>query len=290
MVGVVCAKRLDLYAVEQARVPIRHLRPQRQQPVELLQLADPDRGLHVGPAVVEPEPHMVEPRAPAVVAALVAHAPQELPLLLGVREDDSALTGRELLVRVEAEHARNAVRADRIALVLGAQGLGGVLDQGQPVPVADRPDLVELARVAEHVDCHDRLRALGDRRLEGRRVEVQRARVDVGEDRRRPLDDEAVRRGHERERRGDRLVSRAKPGDSREEVQPRGAARDRCGEGRADALGDQLLEAFDRRAEREPPRAQHLDDELFLTLVEKRARERYLPRAGAQASAGAGVA
>ena len=156
---------------------------------------------------------MVEPGAAAVVAALVAHALHQLPLLLGMREDDPALAGRELLVRVEAEHARNAVRADRMALVLGAQGLGGILDQHQPVPVADRPDLVELARVAEHVDCHDRLRALGDRRLERGRIEVQRARVDIGEDRRRALEDEAVRRGDERERRGDHLVSRPEPGD-----------------------------------------------------------------------------
>src|SRR2546430_4897731 len=48
--------------------------------------------------------------------------------------------------------------------------------------------------------------------------------------------------------------------------------------------------SVDRRAEREPPRAQHLEDELPLPLVEERARERNLARPGAQASAGAGVA
>ena len=75
---------------------------------------------------------------------------------------------------------------------------------------ADRAQLVELARVAEHVDGDDRARPLGDRGLDRRGVEVERARVDVGEDRRRALEDEAVRGGDERERRRDHLVARAR--------------------------------------------------------------------------------
>ena len=38
--------------------------------------------------------------------------------------------------------------------------------------------------------------------------------------------------------------------------------------GAPDRRGDLLLEAVDPRAEREPPRAEHLDDELLLPLVE----------------------
>ena len=76
-----------------------------------------------------------------------------------------------------------------------------------------------------------------------------------------------------------------------QQVQPRGAARDGGREGCADALGDQLLEALDRRPEREPPGAQHLEHELFLPLVQQAARASGISRsAGAQASAGAGVA
>ena len=48
-------------------------------------------------------------------------------------------------------------------------------------------ELVELARIAEHVDGHDRLRRVGDRRLHRGRIEIQRARIDVGEDGRRAL-------------------------------------------------------------------------------------------------------
>ena len=41
-------------------------------------------------------------------------------------------------------------------------------------------------------------------------------------------------------------------------------------------LGEQLLEAVDRRPERQPARAQHFEHELFLALVEPRRRERDL--------------
>ena len=109
---------------------------ERQHPVQLLELRDPERGLKIGPAVVEPEPHVVEPAGAVVGPALVAQAAEQLPLLLGVRRDDAALAGRHLLVRVEAEDARRAVGADRRPLVAGAECLGRVLDQRDPVPVA----------------------------------------------------------------------------------------------------------------------------------------------------------
>src|SRR5512133_137586 len=59
-------------------------------------------------------------------------------------------------------------------------------------------------------------------------------------------------------------------------MQAGGAARERGRVGRADPCGDLLLEAVDPRAERQPPRAQDFEHELFLTLVEPRARERDL--------------
>src|SRR6478672_8057317 len=102
----------------------------------------------------------MEPGASLVLPPLVAEAADELPLLLRVREDDPALAGRQLLVRVEAEHAGRTLRPDRPALVLRAEGLGCVLDQREAVPLADRPDLVELAGIAEHVHGDHGLRAL----------------------------------------------------------------------------------------------------------------------------------
>jgi hypothetical protein len=55
------------------------------------------------------------------------------------------------------------------------------------VTVAERAQLVELAGIAEDIDGDDGFRPLGDGLLDGGRIEVERARVDVDEDRRRAL-------------------------------------------------------------------------------------------------------
>ena len=56
VIGVVRRRQLDAVdAGEQLRISSRRFGAQRQRPVELLQLGDSDRSLHVGPAVVEPE-------------------------------------------------------------------------------------------------------------------------------------------------------------------------------------------------------------------------------------------
>src|SRR5439155_20578315 len=116
----------------------------------------------------------MEPSAALVVATLVAQASNEPTLLLGMREHDAALAGRELLVRIEAEDTGRAVRADRAALVLGSERLRRVLDQHQCMPLADRPQLVELAGIAEHIDRHESFRPRRDGRLDRRRIELQR--------------------------------------------------------------------------------------------------------------------
>ena len=123
MIGVVGERDLDTVDVAQElAVPLGNLAPQPQDLVELLELRDPDRRADVVQAVVEPEPHVVEPAA-FVAAALIAQRAQREPLLFRVGVDDAALAGRDLLVRIEREHARPALRADRRALVLGAERL-----------------------------------------------------------------------------------------------------------------------------------------------------------------------
>ena len=92
------------------------------------------------------------------------------------------------------------MRADRPPLVLRSQRLARVVDQPEPVPVGDRAQLIELARVAEHVDDDDALRPLGDRGLDRGGIEVQRPRIDVREHGPAALEDEAVRRRDERDR------------------------------------------------------------------------------------------
>ena len=222
---------------------------------------------------------MLEPPAP-VSAALVAEALEQPPLLLGVRRHHAAFPRRDLLVRVEGEDRGGAVRADACAAVLRAERLAGVLDQRQPVPLAELPQGVELARVAVDVDGDDGLRPLRDRGLDRGGIEVHRALVDVGEDGHCPLVDGAVRRRDERVRRRDRLVALPQPGQPAEQVKPGGARRDRGGVRCSDALREALLEAFDRRAEGEPPRPEHLEHELLVALVDVGRGERYLLQRG----------
>ena len=99
---------------------------------------------------------MLEP-ARGLEPALVAQRDEQLVLRGRSGRDRAPLAGRDLLVRVEGEDGRVPVRAERPALVAGAERLAGVLDEREPVPVADRPQLVELAGVAEDVDGDDRL-------------------------------------------------------------------------------------------------------------------------------------
>ena len=98
-------------------------------------------------------------------------------------------------------------------------------------------------------------------------------RVDVGEHGRRALVDRAVRRGDERVRRRDHLVAGADAGEAHAEVQAGRAGRDRRAVRRADRVGEQRLEARAGRPERQPARAQHLEHELLVALVDPRRGE-----------------
>ena len=168
MVGVVRQRKLDVEAGEQLGVALGDLAASLEDAVEPLELADSERGRDVVEPVVEAEPAMLEPAA-AVEAALVAERDEQLVLLGRRGRDRAALAGRDLLVRVEGPGREMAVRAERLALVPGAEGLARVLDEREPVPVADRAQLVELAGVAEDVDGDDRLRPRRDRGLDGLR-------------------------------------------------------------------------------------------------------------------------
>ena len=182
-----------------------------------------------------------------------------------------------------------AVRAEALALVRRAERLARVLDQHDAVTLADRDQLVVLRRVAEDVDRDERLRLRRDRGLDRRRVEVERARVDVREHRSRALVDRAVRRRDERVRRRDHLVARLDTCEAHAEMQSRRARRDRCAVRRADRVREQRLEAGAGRPERQPARAQHLEHELLVALVDPgRAEVDPGRRAQCRASCGTG--
>ena len=142
------------------------------------------------------------------------------------------------------------------------------------MPVGDRAQLVQLARIPVDVDRDDRLRARRYGRLDRTRIHVERLRVDVGEDGDAALVHEAVRRRSERVRRRDHLVARLDAGGDAEQMETGGPGRDRGRVRRADPRREELLEPVDHRTERQAPGTHDLDDELFLALVEERPRER----------------
>ncbi len=178
------------------------------------------------------------------------------------------------LFGIEREDGRRPLRAEPLALVPRAERLARVVDQREAVLRRNRADLVELARIAVDVDRDDRLRARRDRRLDRGGIHVQRPRVDVGEHRSRALVDEAVGRRGERVRGRDHLVARSDAGGDAQQVQARGSGRDGGRVRRADLRCDHLLEAVDRRAEREPTGPEDFDDRLLFPLVEIRPRQR----------------
>src|SRR4051794_1637995 len=184
---------------------------------------------------------------------------------------------RHLFVGVEGEGGEVAAGAAPPALgVDRAERLAGVLEDAEAVGGGERLQLRHRRRVAEDVDRQEAGGALAERRRGGRRVEVERLRVDVAEDRPGALVEQAVGRGDEAERAGQHLVALAPAERPHAEVQRRRAAGDRDRVGGAEPGGELALEARAHRPQREPPGAQHLDYELLLAGADRGPGERYL--------------
>jgi len=120
MVGVVGARQAEAVdAPEQLRVACRHLAAPGEDPLQLLELPDPDGRTNVVDAVVEPEPGVIEPTPPSALPWL-RRPLQEPPRLLRPRGHDTTLTGRDLLVRIERPDGVLPLGAERPTLVDGA--------------------------------------------------------------------------------------------------------------------------------------------------------------------------
>ena len=73
--------------------------------------------------------------------------------------------------------------ANGLSAILRAPGLRGVLDQHQPVPIRERFECAQIARVAAQVHGDDGFRLWRDAALHVRWVEVVSAGAEVSEDR-----------------------------------------------------------------------------------------------------------
>ncbi len=84
------------------------------------------------------------------------------------------------------------------------------------------PEPVVVGRVTGIVDRQDGPGPRSDRRGDGVRVDQERRRVDVGEARLGARVEDRIGRGHEGQRRSDRLVARPQTGGGRRAVEGRG--------------------------------------------------------------------
>ena len=128
-------------------------------------------------------------------------------------------------------------------------------------------------RVAEDVDRQDAGGALAERRLGGRRVEVQGDGIDVAEDRPGALVEEAVGGGDEAEGAGQDLVALAPAERPHARCRAAVPLETATASSTPSQSAKRALEALAHRPEREPARAQHLEDELLLARAEVWLRE-----------------
>ncbi len=158
--------------------------------LELVQLAQPDRGRDVG----QPEVVAEDLVAVALAHPLVPVEPDPVGEAVVVRGDEAALTGRHVLGAVQAERPVTEAAGPATA-ELRAVRLAGVLDDRQPVTIGDGHDGVHVRRQAEQVDRADRPGPRRDGRLDPVGIDQVRVGLDVDEDRGRAgVQDRADRR------------------------------------------------------------------------------------------------
>ena len=171
-----------------------------QRRIDMLQLQQAERGVDLTHLAVDARRHHRDFVHDAEVLELV-----DVALGLGVGADDGpALERVEDLGGMKAQAGQIAVAQHaRSAGLAHAEGVGGVIDDLQAVPVGDGLDGRDIARVAVAMHRHDRGGLRRDGRLDPGRVHVERGGVDIDEHGRDAVPQQGVRGGHEGVGRGD---------------------------------------------------------------------------------------
>jgi len=153
--------------------------------------------------------------------------------------------------------------------------VGGILDQDQPVLVAELLQRAERRRVAAVVHGADRLRARPDPGGDVLRVEPEVLLPDdLGQHGRAPAVADSRRGGDEGDAGDDHLVAGTDPGRQVGEMQRRRAAADRDGVRSPQVRGELGLELLDPRAHGQPAGAQGRGDGLDVGLLEADVEDR----------------
>ena len=192
---------------------------------------------------------------------------------LGGHDEGAALERRDVLGRVEGERREVAVRADRPALPAGADRVRRVLDDGDPVAVAERVDGVQVDREAGEVDRHDRASPRSDERLGVREVDQARLRIGIHEHRTRAgvLDD--VGAGHEGHAGDQDLVAVSDSQQPQGDRQPGRARGEAADVPHVQVFLEACLERRDLRTGGQPAAADGVEQLLDLLLADLRRAE-----------------
>jgi hypothetical protein len=148
--------------------------------------------------------------------------------------------------------------------------LAGVLDEHQLLLARERQQRVHVRRVAVEMDRQQRLRARRDRPRGGRRVDVERPRVDVDEYRGSARLQNGERRKGGRDRGGDDLVTRADAARPQREVDGVGAVAHAPPRGARRAPAPARARRLRPRAEDEEARVEHAGDRAVELAPQRR--------------------
>lgn len=135
----------------------------------------------------------------------IAHKPQALRILSIFRGQQSPFEGVEKLRRVQGKHGQIPHSCHRCVARDRAKGMCRVKNQFQPMGVTKYVQCGVIAECSINMDANHCAGPFGDRALDGTRVERQRFRINIGEDRFEAAGRNGVGGRREGQRRGDYL-------------------------------------------------------------------------------------
>ena len=146
------------------------------------------------------------------VSALLAYQQCAVDVLFVVDEQRTAFAGSDVLGFVKAQGRHVTDAPERATFIGSHQALGGILDHDEAMTLGDGHYGVHFAGNARVVNDHDRTRALRDRRLDQRFVDVERVGPDVDEHRHAAAEHKGVGRRDEGVGRHHHFIARSDVG------------------------------------------------------------------------------
>ena len=193
-----------------------------------------------------------------------------------VGDDDAAFAGGDLFVRIEAEDAAAAEGAGLAALVGGAQGFAGILNEGDLVAGGEHGDLVHADGIAKGLDAENGLGFGGDGFFGFGGIEVKGLGVDVHKHGGGTYHFDDIRRCDKREGRGKDFVARADAHGEEAAVEAGGAGIDGYGFVNVEVIAECVFKLGAFGAEGEVSGSQDVNDGLDFGIGDVGAGERDL--------------